>query len=577
MTKSEAIQKVLDIARAEIGYREKQSNSQLDDKTANAGSANWTKYARDLDAVSNFYNGKKNGYAWCDMFHDWIHLKAWGAPLAMQVLCQPEYSAGAGCKYSAQYYKNAGRWHTSNPESGDQIFFYYGGDINHTGIVESVSGNTVTTIEGNTSDVVARRTYNTGNSTIAGYGTPRYELVLNANASSANDTVVTRSSPAGSTGSMKYSTSNPPLVCMMTQSTCYKGTGTMEVKGVLWHSTGANNPWLKRYVQPDDNASNKDELLRLLGTNPNRNDWNHISIEAGLNAWIGKLADGTMATVQTMPWNYRPWGCGAGNRGSCNNGWIQFEICEDSLGDQAYFNAVYQEACEFTAYICKMYGIDPNGSVSFGGVSVPTILCHQDSYKLGLGSNHADVYHWFNRYGKTMDDVRSDVSRLLSGSGGDVPSGNIPAGGTPSGGSDPAEDGYYIVKPGDSMWSIARQLLGDGSQWSKIMQANNLKSTMIYAGQRLIIPGMSSGGSGGSSGAQQETASAAMPVLKYGAIGMGVKLLQAGLNAHNARPVLDVDGEFGNNTLSALRSFNTSAGISPNDVAGGKTWEALAK
>lgn len=127
------------------------------------------------------------------------------------------------------------------------------------------------------------------------------------------------------------------------------------------------------------------------------------------------------------------------------------------------------------------------------------------------------------------------------------------------------------------MWSIARQFLGDGSQWSKIMQANNLKSTMIYAGQRLIIPGMSSGGSGGSSGAQQETTSVVMPVLKYGAIGMGVKLLQAGLNAHNARPVLDVDGEFGNNTLSALRSFNTSAGISPNDVAGGKTWEALAK
>ena len=47
---------------------------------------------------------------------------------------------------------------------------------------------------------------------------------------------------------MKYSTSNKPLECMMTNSTCYKGTRTMTVKGILWHSTGANNPNLKRYV-----------------------------------------------------------------------------------------------------------------------------------------------------------------------------------------------------------------------------------------------------------------------------------------------------------------------------------------
>lgn len=177
MTKAEAIEEILSIARGEIGYREKASNSQLDDKDANAGSGNYTKYARDLDAVTNFYNGWKNGYAWCDMFNDWCHYKAWGADLAMQVLCQPQKSAGAGCMYSAQYYKNIGRWHTSNPQPGDQIFFCSGGEIGHTGIVESVSATTVTTIEGNTSDMVARRTYNLNSSYIAGYGRPRYELV----------------------------------------------------------------------------------------------------------------------------------------------------------------------------------------------------------------------------------------------------------------------------------------------------------------------------------------------------------------------------------------------------------------
>lgn len=211
----------------------------------------------------------------------------------------------------------------------------------------------------------------------------------------------------------KYSDENPPMVCMQTQSTCYKGTTTMKVKGVLWHSTGANNPTLKRYVQPSDNATDKAEMLELLGVNKYKNDWNHIERQAGLNAWIGKLADGTVTTVQTMPWNYKPWGCGSGSKGSCNSGWIQFEICEDDLKNEDYFNAIYKEACKLTAYLCEMFDIDPLGTVTHNGVTVPTILCHADSYKLKLGSNHGDVLHWFKKYGKTMDDVRADVASLM--------------------------------------------------------------------------------------------------------------------------------------------------------------------
>lgn len=212
---------------------------------------------------------------------------------------------------------------------------------------------------------------------------------------------------------MKYSESNKPLVCMMTQSTCYKGTTKMAPKGVLWHSTGANNPTLKRYVQPDDDAPNREEMITLIGKNQYNNDWNHIERQAGLNAWIGKLADGTVTSIQTMPWDYKPWGCGAGSKGSCNNGWMQFEICEDGLTDKEYFDAVYKEACELTAYYCKMYNLDPKGTVTYNGVTVPVILCHQDSYKLKLGGNHSDVYPWFNKHGKTMDDVRNDVAELL--------------------------------------------------------------------------------------------------------------------------------------------------------------------
>lgn len=181
MTKQEAIDLVLNLARSEVGYHEKASNSQLDDKTANSGNGNWTKYARDLDGLRNFYNGGKNGYAWCDLFYDWLFVKCFGAELGRQMLCQPLNSAGAGCLYSVQYYKQYGRWITGMPEPGDQIFFSYApGEYSHTGLVESVSGGVVTTIEGNTSDSVGRRSYAVGSSTIAGYGRPRWELAADA-------------------------------------------------------------------------------------------------------------------------------------------------------------------------------------------------------------------------------------------------------------------------------------------------------------------------------------------------------------------------------------------------------------
>ena len=213
---------------------------------------------------------------------------------------------------------------------------------------------------------------------------------------------------------MKYnSTSKPPLQCYMKQSTWYKSAGTTTIKGVLWHSTGANNPNLKRYIQPDDNATDKQYWLNKLGVNSAKNDWNHSYQNSGVHAFIGKLADGSVTTVQVGPWNKLAWGCGSGKNGTCNNGWVQFEICEDSLGDRVYFNNVYKEACELTAYLCKIYNLDPNGTVKYNGIDVPVILCHQDSYKLGLGSNHSDVLHWFSKYGRTMNDVRKDVKALL--------------------------------------------------------------------------------------------------------------------------------------------------------------------
>ena len=201
----------------------------------------------------------------------------------------------------------------------------------------------------------------------------------------------------------------------MTNSTCYKGTRIMEVKGVLWHSTGANNPNLKRYVQPSNDDPNYEKLMNLLGKNQYGNDWNHIVRQAGLNAWIGKLANGEVTSIQTMPWNFRPWGCGSGPNGSCNSGWIQFEICEDNLKDEEYFKLAYKEACELTAYLCTIYNINPHGTIKIKGMDIPTILCHKDSHDYGLGGNHGDVMHWFPKFGKDMTTVRNDVATLMNG------------------------------------------------------------------------------------------------------------------------------------------------------------------
>lgn len=173
-----AAEKVLALAASEVDYHEKASGSGLDDKYANSGTGNWTKYARDLDEIKSFYNGKKQGAAWCDVFVDWLFVKCFGAATAMKMLCQPQNSAGAGCKYSKDYYQAAGHF-SRNPAPGSQIFFYdNAGQINHTGIVEKVVGGMVHTIEGNTMDRVARMSYSIDDGRIAGYGSPIWELAI---------------------------------------------------------------------------------------------------------------------------------------------------------------------------------------------------------------------------------------------------------------------------------------------------------------------------------------------------------------------------------------------------------------
>lgn len=179
--------KVIKVAENEVDYLEKKSNSQLDSKTANAGYNNYNKFASDFDTkYPDFYNGKKNGYDWCDIFVDWCFVKAFGVKNALKLLGQPEKSCGAGCGYSANYFKQIGRFFTT-PKAGDQIFFKSGSSVCHTGLVYKVDKTYVYTIEGNTSNAsgvisngggVAKKKYAKNSTYIYGYGRPKYDEEL---------------------------------------------------------------------------------------------------------------------------------------------------------------------------------------------------------------------------------------------------------------------------------------------------------------------------------------------------------------------------------------------------------------
>lgn len=174
LTENQAKNKVINLAKAEVGYKEKRSGANLNSKTANAGSNNYTKYNQVMHSIQP--SNMDYPAPWCDAFVDWLFYTCFGKALAKKMLCGDfdDYTVT-----SAQLYKNAGRW-TVNPAAGYQIFFRNGAGICHTGLVVKVSGGKVYTVEGNSSDAVREKTYRVGDPTIAGYGMPKYALAAGA-------------------------------------------------------------------------------------------------------------------------------------------------------------------------------------------------------------------------------------------------------------------------------------------------------------------------------------------------------------------------------------------------------------
>ena len=175
----------------------------------------------------------------------------------------------------------------------------------------------------------------------------------------------------------------------------------MPLRGILWLLSKENNPYLNNYIYSDDEA-----WIKTLGYNDNKN----YSKSAESHAFIGRLDNDTIITIQGMPWNYHSYDCGGGLKGSCANGWIQIKICDDS---QENFEKVYKEICEISAYLCRLCNFDPYGLNTVGNIKVPTILCDKEAYSLNLSNYSNDTTNWLLANGKTMKEARDDIAELL--------------------------------------------------------------------------------------------------------------------------------------------------------------------
>lgn len=189
-------------------------------------------------------------------------------------------------------------------------------------------------------------------------------------------------------------------------SDCYRSGKVQTQQGVQVHSTGANNPYLKRYVQPNDGR---------LGENKYNNSHNGPG-DVCANAYIGKLQDGTVAIYQTLPWDMRCWLSASGPNGNANRmGYIGFEICEDDRKDRAYFDKAIEQAVNLTAYLCGMLGTNPYAIVAQTPLGPAyAVMDHEELHDVGMASDHGDIGLWAGNFGTDMNDFRAAVECAMA-------------------------------------------------------------------------------------------------------------------------------------------------------------------
>ena len=162
--------------------------------------------------------------------------------------------------------------------------------------------------------------------------------------------------------------------------------------GIIIHSTGADNPNLKRYVNAPE----------ICGVNPYKNYFDRPDSNVCPHAVIGKDKNGDVRAAKLLPWNVCCWGCGNGSKGSYNYApaYIQIEIAEDALNDRAYFEEAFGLAVQLCQRLMKNYPTIKPGN----------IISHKEACARGYASNHGDPENWLARFGKNIDWFRGQVA-----------------------------------------------------------------------------------------------------------------------------------------------------------------------
>ncbi len=185
----------------------------------------------------------------------------------------------------------------------------------------------------------------------------------------------------------------PITTKFMVRNDCFREDRTIEVKGIVVHSTATPGRMADSWYEPWNTSYEKGEAER------------EVCVHAFLD---------DKGVQQYLPWNHRGWHVG----GKANNTHIGFEICEpaglvyneahdaiieiDVDGTREYFEKAYNNAVKLCVLLCRQFGLTEKD-----------IVCHCEAHELGLASNHQDVMHWWKFYDKDMDDFREEVKKGL--------------------------------------------------------------------------------------------------------------------------------------------------------------------
>ena len=319
----------------------------------------------------------------------------------------------------------------------------------------------------------------------------------------------------------------------LTGNDCYKAGKKIAPKGIVVHDTGTNQRKVSAYLS----------------------SWNKAGVEKCVHAFIGTRPDGSFGVVQTLPWTMRCWGCGSGSKGSYNTDHIQFEICQDDRTDRAWFDQCYAQAAQLCAHLCRTYGL-----------TADDIVDHAEACAKGYASNHSDTGDWFPKFGKSMDDLRTQVRRLLAGETSGAES-------APSTGETPAA--APSATPSQSNGAQFQSWLNSG--YSAGLTVDGLwgaqtKTAAVKALQSELNAQFSKGLTvDGIWGAKTK---AACVNVKQGAQGNLTRIIQGVLYCRGYDPK-GFDGIFGAGCTAAVKAFQTARKLSADGVVGPNTWAAL--